>query len=82
MQEDATNYVGLIIISLPMDVQILNAIVLLATNKVIRKGMVQLIIGRHDNAQAFITAIGMPTKTKTQWGTTRSTRGAVKGPVQ
>ena len=70
MLDDETNYLGLVIVSLPLDVQIINALVLLISNRLIRKGLKQFIFCMTPTKNNFVTAIGEPTKS--QWPKTRT----------
>ena len=66
MEDDETNYLGLVIVSLPLDVQITNALVLLIFSRLIRKGLKQFIFCIAPTNSTFVTAIGEPTR-KYKW---------------
>ena len=66
MEDDETNYLGLVIVSLPLDVQITNALVLLISSRLIRKGLKQFIFCIAPTNSTFVIAIGEPTR-KYKW---------------
>jgi hypothetical protein len=66
LKDDETNYLGLVIVSLPLDVQIVNALVLLISSRLIRKRLKQFIFCIAPTNSTFVTAIGEPTR-KSKW---------------
>jgi hypothetical protein len=57
ISENDSNWVGLIMLSMPLTIQFINAFLLLASNSIIRKGIKQLIRLDNNNSKIFITRI-------------------------
>uniref|UniRef100_A0A914C8D4 Uncharacterized protein n=1 Tax=Acrobeloides nanus TaxID=290746 RepID=A0A914C8D4_9BILA len=66
------NYIGLLLLGIPIMDQILNALVLLLTNTVIRRGMKNLVSRGSMNLQFFDPVIVAPLQSK--WITRTSNR--------
>lgn len=63
IEENEENWVGVIILSLPLTIQFINGVFLLITNVVIRRGLKLLVTLKHDSKVFASLHVG----TKTGW---------------